>query len=152
MKTYLDKYIKAIVAVYAIFEKNGEVLFLKRENTGYFDGSYSLPAGHIDGNETARAAAVREVKEEVGLDISAGDLELVHVIHRKSTTPVPHERIDLFFRIREWQGEPKNAEPHKHAEIKWYPTKSRPKDMVPEVRFALDRIAAGEAFSEFGFD
>jgi len=152
MKTYLDKYVKVIVAVYAIFEKNGEVLFLKRENTGYFDGSYSLPAGHIDGNETARAAAVREVKEEVGLDILADDLGLVHVIHRKSPTPVPHERIDLFFKLNKWQGEPTNAEPHKHAEVKWLPVIKLPENIVPEVRSALDKIAAGEAFSELGFD
>jgi 8-oxo-dGTP diphosphatase len=152
MKTYLDKYIKIIVAVYIIFEKGGKILLLKRENTGYFDGSFSLPAGHLDGNETARAAASREVKEEVGLDISADDLKLVHVIHRKSSTPIPHERVDLYFKLDKWHGEPVNAEPHKHAEIKWYPTTNLPENMVPEVDLALKRIAACDSFSEFGFN
>ena len=152
MKTYLDKYPKIIVAVYVIFEKDGKTLLLKRENTGYFDGFYSLPAGHLDGNETSRDAAVREVKEEVGLDIKAGDLQLVHFIHRKSPIPVIHERFDLYFHLKKWHGEPKNAEPHKHEEIRWFAKGRLPENMVPEVRFALDKISAGEIYSEFGFD
>ena len=150
-KTYLDKYIKIIVASYVIFEKGGHILLLKRENTGYFDGFYSLPAGHLDGNETAKEAAVREVKEEVGLNIKPKDLVLVHTSHRKSPIPVDHERIDLFFKIAKWNGEPSNNEPHKHAEIKWFPLSGLPKKMVPEVKQAITKAYKGEIYGDFGF-
>ncbi len=151
MTSYLDKYPKFIVAVYVVFERADRILFLKRENTGYFDGSYSLPAGHLDGNETAREAASREVKEELGLEINQDDLNLVHVAHRKSPIPVIHERIDLFFKLRKWDGEPKNSEPHKHAEIKWYPINQLPENLIPEVRQAIKKLSNNEVYGEFGF-
>ena len=46
-----------------------QVLLVKR---GYdpYHGYWSLPGGHIDRNETAEHAAVREVKEETNLDFT----------------------------------------------------------------------------------
>lgn len=147
----MKNYFKLTPASYVIFEKAGKVLLLKRANTGYYDGSWSLPAGHFEGGESARDVAVREAKEEVGLAILSKNLELVHISHRRSSIPENHERIDLFFRIKRWEGEPINAEPHKHGEIKWFPLKKLPKNMVPEVRKAIDNIAKGMFYSEFGF-
>lgn len=43
---------KFISAVYLLLIKENQILLLKRANTGYEDGNYSLVAGHIDGNET----------------------------------------------------------------------------------------------------
>jgi mutator protein MutT len=39
-------------------------------------GLWNLPAGHVDPGETPQEAAVREVKEEVGLDITIGIVPL----------------------------------------------------------------------------
>lgn len=147
----MKDYFKVTPASYVIFKKDGRVLLLKRSNTGYYDGSYSLPAGHFDGNETAKNVAVREVKEEVGLKIDPQDLKLVHVSHRKSPVPIDHERMDLFFQISKWQGEPVNAEVHKHEEVKWFPIDNLPENMVPEVRQAVEKSISGETYGEFGF-
>ncbi len=58
---------KFICAVYLILIKENKVLLLKRANTGYEDGNYSLVAGHMDGNETIKQAMIREATEEAGI-------------------------------------------------------------------------------------
>ncbi|MEE4376804.1 MAG: NUDIX hydrolase [Candidatus Competibacteraceae bacterium] len=50
-------------------QDNGvEKILLTRRNIQPFKDHWCLPGGHIDADETARHAIVREVKEEVGLD------------------------------------------------------------------------------------
>lgn len=147
----MKNYFKLIPAAYVIFRKNNEILLLQRANTGYFDGSYSLPAGHFDGGESAKEVAIREAKEEVGVDIDPKSLKLQHTLHRISDIPVKNERIDLFFETSKWSGEPINAEPDKCSELKWVSPQSLPDNMVPEVKQALEKIAIAEPFSEMNF-
>lgn len=108
---------KIIPAVYVLLEKDGKVLFMRRYNTGYRDGQYTLPSGHLDGGETLLDAAIRETKEELDIDLSAEDMELVHVINRPKSAD--HERVDFFFKAEKWSGEPRIAEPNKCDNLLW---------------------------------
>ena len=154
--THSQERFKVVPAVYVIFRDGGKILLLRRFQTGYRDGDYSLPAGHVggadeQGGEPAVQAAMREAKEEVSVDIDPKDLELVHTMHRYSSEPEPHERMDLFFEAAEWRGEVANAEPHKCDELRWAKPTELPENMVPEVRQALDMIARRKPYSDFGF-
>jgi 8-oxo-dGTP diphosphatase len=80
------------VAVHLFLLKGTEILLLRRYNTGYEDGNYSVPAGHLDGNEEVLSAAIREAKEECGIDIRPEDLYVAGIMHRRSAD----ERIDFF--------------------------------------------------------
>jgi 8-oxo-dGTP pyrophosphatase MutT (NUDIX family) len=64
------EHIKLPVAVHLFLKKNGKILLLRRYNTGYEDGNYSVIAGHIDGNENIYKAMIREAKEEAGIILS----------------------------------------------------------------------------------
>lgn len=57
---------EATVAV--LIEKEGKLLLTKR-NVDPYKEYWVPPGGHIDENETAEAAAIREVKEETSLEI-----------------------------------------------------------------------------------
>jgi 8-oxo-dGTP diphosphatase len=64
-------------SVHILFYQNDEVLLLKRQNTGFQDGNWSVVAGRMDGNEEVVAAAIREAKEEAGVEIEHKQLEII---------------------------------------------------------------------------
>ena len=100
---------KLIASVYVLFVRDGKILMLRRANTGYMDGHYSLVAGHADGNEALTAATAREAKEEAGVVIAPANLRLKLTMHRRADD----ERLDFFFEPAAWTGEPQNMEPDK---------------------------------------
>jgi 8-oxo-dGTP diphosphatase len=139
---------KAIVSVYVLFVKDGKLLMLRRANTGYEDGKYSLVAGHADGNEALTYATVREAKEESGVDIKPEDLRLKVVMHRIDD----REQLDFFFEAKQWQGEPKNAEPEKCDDLNWFPLDQLPERTIPYIREAVRCYREGIIYAEFGWD
>jgi ADP-ribose pyrophosphatase YjhB (NUDIX family) len=135
------------VTAHLFFLRDDEVLLLRRFNTGYEDGNYSVVAGHVEAGETVTTAAVREAGEEVGVRLAPGDLRVVHVMHRKAED----ERVDFFLAVRRWAGEITNGEPHKCDDLSWHPLNSLPPNVIPYVRRALANYQAGVVFSEFGW-
>jgi nucleoside triphosphatase len=54
-----------------IYNPEGEILLCKMpENRGAYPGQWAIPGGGIDEGEMMRETLVREIKEEVGLDVS----------------------------------------------------------------------------------
>ncbi|MET0779565.1 MAG: NUDIX domain-containing protein [Candidatus Saccharimonadales bacterium] len=139
-----------IPAVYLILRRGDQVLLMRRCNTGYQDGKYSLPAGHLDGDESASAAMVREAKEEAGITVAPDDLTLVHTMHRRAEEGT-HERMDLFFEAIVWQGEPQVTEPDKCDDAQWFDAVKLPDNTVEVVVQALRAVANHEPYSECGF-
>jgi len=127
--------------------RGNKILLLRRFNTGYEDGKYSVIAGHIEGNETARQTMVREAKEEAGIDIKMEDLELVHVMHRKEN----EERIDFFFTTKRWRGEPQIKEPQKCDNLSWFDLNNLPDNMVPYIKQAINCLLNHVVYSEYGW-
>ena len=41
--------------VHVLLERGGQVLLMRRAGTGFFDGLYSLPGGHVEAGEIGRA-------------------------------------------------------------------------------------------------
>ncbi|MBE1559367.1 2'-5' RNA ligase family protein [Nonomuraea africana] len=136
---------KAIVDVHVLFVREGRVLLGRRANTGYADGLWHLPSGHLEEGESAVAGAVREALEEVGVVIGPDDLTFVHAMHRAP------DRVGLFFRAERWSGEPYNAEPGKCAALEWHPLDDLPAELVPYPEAALRAILRGEPYAQFGF-
>lgn len=133
--------------VHLLFFRGNEILLLRRFQTGYRDGEYSVPAGHLDGGETVKAAAIREAGEEVGVQIEPAALVFSSVMHRNEG----EERIDFFIHVRAWEGDPVNAEPDKCDELRWSPLDALPPNLIPYVQRAIENHQGGVRFDEFGW-
>ena len=135
------------VAVHIFLLHDNQVLLLRRANTGYEDGNYSVVAGHLDGGESVTQAAIREAHEEVGIALRPMDLTVVGVMHRVSH----EERIDFFLVATTWGGKPTNQEPNKCSELRWCALDALPANTIPYVQAALENFRGGVWFAEFGW-
>ncbi|MBI1309256.1 MAG: NUDIX domain-containing protein [Proteobacteria bacterium] len=136
------------VAVYVLLERGGQVFLLRRANSGYMDGAYGMPSGHIEEGETPRQAAVRELLEETGVSAREEDLEFAHVCYRQSLAQVPPRTYnDYVFVCRKWQGEPRNTDVEKCDDARWVSKDSLPEKAVPELANVMKAMAQKNMFS-----
>jgi len=136
------------VAVHLFLRKDNQILLLRRFNTGYEDGNYSVIAGHIDGGEDVYAAMIREAKEEAGISIALEDLKIVQVMHRKTADD---ERIDYFFECTKWHGEIVITEPDKCDRLDWFSLTDLPSNTIDYIYEASKRYSEGMPFTIFGW-
>ncbi|MBL0387581.1 NUDIX domain-containing protein [Tumebacillus sp. ITR2] len=143
----MSKWFTMPVAVHLFFVRDGEILLLRRFNTGYEDGNYSVPAGHLDGGEEVISAAIREAHEECGVVIKPADVQVVGVMHRRAND----ERVDFYVSVSVWSGEVVNTEPDKCDDLSWFGLDELPDNMIPYVRKAIENYHAGVWFDSYGW-
>ena len=128
-----ERYKSKIVVDLLLKRKNEngkeEILLLLRENTGYLDGYYDLPGGHVDENEDLFAAMIREAKEEIGIDIFREDMKVVHIYHN-----FRNGMLKFGFSANRYEGRLINNEPEKCKELKWFETENLPENIIPRIR------------------
>ncbi len=139
---------KLVPTSHLILTNDNKILLLRRFNTGYEDGNYSVVAGHLDGNETFLQAMVREASEEAGITIKEEDLEVVHVMHRKGPG---EERIDFFIKANAWEGEPRIMETQRCDDLKWFGIDSLPSNVIAYVKQAIENFRRRVFYSEHGW-
>lgn len=144
----MKKRFKIIPTVYLVLMKDNRILLSRRYNTGFHDGEYSFPAGHLDGNETLVSTMIREAKEEIGVECNPESLKLAHVMHRREPN---EERINFFFTTVRFLGEPKIMEPHKCDDMRWFNIDDLPLNIIPYIKQAIEDIRKGILYSEYGW-
>jgi len=146
---------QVVPAAYVVFRRDDEVLLQLRRGTGYMDGHWACAAaGHVELGESMIATAIREAREELGVDIASGDLVGLTSMHRSDGTGDPIEqRVDVFFACFRWTGEPLLQEPDKAADLRWFALDALPDPVVPHELAVLGALAAGSvpAVMTFGF-
>lgn len=78
-----------VVDVHLILRRGDEVLLARRANTGYGDGLYNLPSGHVEPGEDVRAAVIRESREEIGLALAPDDVSAELVLQHRGRARRP---------------------------------------------------------------
>ena len=102
-----------IVASIAIIDANDQILIAKRPNKKHLSGFWEFPGGKVEKGESPEYALIREVKEELNIDIN-----------NKCIAPLTFSEFNyekfhlllLLYVCRRWEGEPMSMEKN---EIKW---------------------------------
>ena len=142
---------RPVVDVHLILERaDGQVLLAERANTGYADGLVNVPGGKLEAGEDVRAAAIREAREEIGVDVDPAHARCVAVVHHRA--PTGEARVGFFFATSTWQGEPVNAEPHKCAGLLWVDPDHLPPHTIAYGAAGLRAYRTGQPFALDGWD
>ncbi len=133
---------------YIILKDGNKILLSRRFQTGYMDGFYSFPAGHVEKGERFLDCGIRELKEEIGVEVKEEDLKLVQIMHRYNGKEMIDFRIDVFYTCSKWNGDIQNMEPNKCDDLQWFEIDNLPINIVPYIKKAIENIQNGIFFSE----
>ena len=123
-----------------VFDETRKLLLLRRANTGFLDGLYALPGGHLGADETIVEAGKRECQEEVGIEVvSARPI---------SVMPFPGG-VDFILEADRWFGDVRINEPDKCDAMDWFSLEDLPKTTVPYVFKVLELRAAHTWFHQY---
>ena len=106
------KNLKTVVSIALINEEN-EILLSKRPEKKHLSGFWEFPGGKVEEGETPKKALIREVKEELNININ-----------NKCIAPLSFSEFDykqfqlllLLYVCRKWDGEPMSME---NNELRW---------------------------------
>lgn len=93
------------VAAGVLCNAQGQVLVSQRHATAHLPGTWEFPGGKLEPGETPQQALLRELNEELGVEVLAAQ-PLITITHRYSEKTV---RLHVFDVLR-WQGEPQSCE------------------------------------------
>ncbi|MEV4558378.1 NUDIX domain-containing protein [Kitasatospora sp. NPDC049285] len=139
-----------VVGVHLVLFEGDTVLLGRRHNTGYANGLWHVPSGHMEPGEPVTRSMTREAKEELGILIAEEDLVLVHTLHHLDADD-GRSRLQLFFRAARYDGQVQNVEPHKCSALRFWPLDQLPANTVPYTAHALGQITRGSALSTVGW-
>lgn len=106
MLTIDRKILKTVVCV-ALINEDDHILLSKRPSNKHLSGLWEFPGGKVEKGEAPVTALVREIKEELNIDIS-----------QRCIAPLTFTEFDyknfylllLLYVCRKWDGEPKSME------------------------------------------
>ena len=120
-----------IVVSLALINNADEILLSKRPKNKHLAGFWEFPGGKIETNEVPEIALIREIKEELDINID-----------KKCIAPLSFSEFDykefqlllLLYVCRRWEGEPKSMEDN---EIIWVKPNMLRKYKMPPADDAL---------------
>lgn len=130
--------------VFLLLTDADRILLALRDGTGYRDGWWNVPSGKLEYAEDALTGIRREAHEEIGVRFTDDEPRFAGIVHHRN--PEGQGRIALVFAAEydvRRHGEPVNREPHKCAEIGWFPIAEPPPNTVPYTLAAIDTWRTG---------
>ncbi len=142
---------KTPTTVHFIYIREHQVLLARRCNTGYRDGWYGVPSGHVEDKEPLALAMCRELEEEIGITLQPTEIIPVHFMYRREEES--NIRFDTFWSpVDPLVREPTNMEPDKCDEVAFFELDKLPAKTIPYLTFVFEKISNQEIYSEYGWE
>ena len=92
---------KRLIALLALINDNNEALISLRQNREEYNGYWEYPGGKVENNETLEMSLIREVKEEINLEISKNCIApLTFAVDQHEVS----QTILFLYICRKWEG------------------------------------------------
>ena len=85
----------------AVLVEGGRVLLTQRKRGAHLEGLWEFPGGKVEPGEDPKDALVRELREELGIEVAVGDVVEV-TFHRYAEKSV----LLLFYEVARTEGSP----------------------------------------------
>ena len=129
---------RPLVGVSVIVRDGDLVLLVKRLHV-HGEGTWAAPGGHLEFGESFEERAIREVKEETGVDIQ-------NVRFRVITNDVFEKEqkhyITVWMESTYASGEAKNSAPYEESEVGWFSWNNLPQPLF----LPLEHLLAEDTF------
>jgi 8-oxo-dGTP diphosphatase len=94
-----------VVVAAALFDESGRVLMQRRPLDKHHGGLWEFPGGKVEPGETPVVALVREIDEELGIDLDPADIRPLTFATRDHARDGP-AMVLLLYTCSRWSGEP----------------------------------------------
>jgi 8-oxo-dGTP diphosphatase len=128
-----------------LFVRKGDSILLGLRKNIYGAGTWALPGGHLEFGERLVDAVCREAKEELGADVSPGELELVSVVDDLQPQNNLHY-VHMSFEIKEPAWEPCLMEPDECDGWRYFPLDKLPKEFFPPHKGIVENYLKGRLY------
>jgi 8-oxo-dGTP diphosphatase len=125
---------QSIFVAAAVIERDGCYLITRRQPGVHLAGHWEFPGGKCEPDETLDACLRRELREELNVDVTVGDVLLT------TTHDYPERRVELHFVRCGLDGEPA---PQLGQEMRWTPREELNALEFPAADAELIRILTG---------
>ena len=131
------------VVAAALLRGGDRVLLQQRRFGAMHGGLWEFPGGKVEAGESLESALVREIREEIGVELDLAAMSPLGFSAESSPSPERGEHyVILLYTCRKWQGEPRCLG---GEEIAWFPVRelaglSMPPLDVPLARRLLETI------------
>ena len=135
-----ERYKSMIVVDLMLIRKNEEtgkkeVLLALRKNTGYNDGKYELPGGHVNEGEDLMNAMIREADEELKIKLKLEDLHIKHILHHYKGN-----RLKFIISSEKYEGNLEIGEPEKCERLEWFNIEELPENLDKRAKKVIREI------------
>ena len=93
-----------LVSLIGLINERNEVLISLRKNSAEYTDFWEYPGGKVENKETIEKALLREVKEELGLDV---DEKCIAPLAFSTDRQKNKETVLFLYACRKWEGDPK---------------------------------------------